>query len=631
MLAMGLIAFVGLLLAGAVSGEGTILVDIGDDLTTQEDKSVTITSLVSYTGTKNLWYSWDFGDGTTSTSQRPTHVWTRAANYTVTLSVTDDEGITDNDSIFVEVLNVRPIADAGGNRSIMEGTSITFDASGSWDTASDLPLLTYEWDFGDGTARTGASNSNKVVTHTYAETGVYIVLLVVRDDDWTANNTAFIENSLLTVTGSATGNGTVTFSYEPPVYNGTGGNSTNSTGGSGLPTGYYWDFGDGSYDAGPNATHTYASDGVYVVTFIITDAFGALSIHNILITVLNSPPTAEAGPDQAGNEDQVLTFQGQGSDPGGGTVTYSWNFGDGHTATTQVATHAFTQEGTYTVTLTVTDSDGLTGSDTCQVSVVNLAPTAGLTRGPGTQEGDVITFSGVTSTDTASDLPLLTYEWTFGDTTTGTGSSVTHAYADEGTFTVTLTVTDDDGLIDVASTSLTLTNAAPVAAIVSAVAAQTPILPNDNITFTGQATDKGSADTLTVGWTFGDGSTATGSPAVHNYSSAGTFTVTLTVTDNDGATDTATTTVVVDSLTNATEDAQDMVTEAPTSSFDKGQDRKLISDKFDDLIVAIDNGSLNQILADIHVLEVQIDIKVTDETLKAELLAYLQNIKDSLG
>jgi len=332
--------------------EGMVLVNLGDDIATQEDSSITFNSAVSYTGTKGLTYAWTFGDGTGSSAQRPSHTYTMAGNYTVTLTVTDSDGISDADSIFMDVLNVRPIADAGGDKTVSEGTTVTFDGSNSWDTSSDLPLLTYEWDFGDGTATT-ASKDNKVLTHTYAEAGVFVVRLVVRDDDWTESNFALLESQLITVNGSATGNGTVTFTYI------TGGTSdSNGTSDDNMTArDIYWDFGDGSYAQGANVTHTYAEDGVYIATLIITDAFGAMSVHHILVTVLNSPPTADAGSDVSGYEDETLTFTGGGSDPGGGPMTYSWAFGDGDVATGQNVTHSYPKQGTYTVTLTVMDSE----------------------------------------------------------------------------------------------------------------------------------------------------------------------------------------------------------------------------------------------------------------------------------
>ncbi|NIP36721.1 MAG: PKD domain-containing protein, partial [Thermoplasmata archaeon] len=263
-----LVAFALAMLAGAAVGEGTVLVDLGDDVLTQEDTGLSFTSAVSYTGTKGLTYSWTFGDGTGSSVQRPSHTYTQAGNYTVTLTVTDADGVTDTDSIFVEVLNVRPIADAGGSRTVSEGTTVTFDASNSWDTASDLPLLTYEWDFGDGSSTT-ASKDNKVVTHTYVDAGIFVTRLVVRDDDWTDSNFAQMQSQLITVSGAATGNGTVSFTFGDEGSPGTNGTS-NSTGGGGNSTSWdvYWDFGDGDYAEGPTVSHTYDTDGVYIVTLI---------------------------------------------------------------------------------------------------------------------------------------------------------------------------------------------------------------------------------------------------------------------------------------------------------------------------------------------------------------------------
>lgn len=627
LLAVLLLAFSMALLAGTAVGEGTMIVDLGDDITTQEDKAVTINSLVSYTGTLTPTYGWDFGDGTTSGLQRPSHTYTMAGNYTISLTVTDPDGVTDSDMVYVEVLNVRPIADAGGDKTVSEGTTITFDGSNSWDTASDLPLLTYEWDFGDGTSTT-TSKDNKVVTHTYADAGIYVARLVVRDDDWTISNFAQLESKVVTVSGSATGNGTVIFTYgaggtEPPA-NGTGGGGGNST-----PGDIYWDFGDGGYAQGTNVTHTYESDGVYIATLIITDAFGAMSVHNLIVTVLNSPPTADAGSDVAGDEDEALQFTGSGSDPGGGPLTYDWSFGDGGTATGASVTHAFSLSGTYTVTLTVTDADGLTATDTCTATVTNIGPIAVLTVGSGSEEGDVIPFSGAGTIDSASDLPLLTYAWSFGDGTTGTGTSASHAYADEGTYTVTLMVTDDDGATSSASATVTLTNAAPVASITSVTTGHTDILPEDNVTFTGMGTDKGSTDTLTYKWEFGDGSSATTAVAVHGYTDPGNYTAKFTVTDNDGASTTVTTTVWVKTLATVATSGQDLLDDAPVSAFDKKQDQKLLSEMFDDLLDAIAQNNTNQIESRLHVLMVQIEFKVTDADLRAQLLDLLKNLDDA--
>ena len=625
--ALALAAIVLVIVSLSAAGEGSVVVNLGEDFSTQEDVLNTFTPWVSYTGTKGLTYAWDFDDGSTSGAEMPTHKYTKAGDYNVSLTVTDKDGVTDSDTVLVSVLNVRPIADAGTNRTVIEGTTVTYDASNSWDTPSDLPLLTYEWDFGDGTRTNGALTSNKIVSHEYAENGIYIVRLVVRDDDWTDSNYAFFNSQLINVTGTGSGGGTLNFLFD--VGNGT--SSSNSSGGGGYYYNFYWDFGDGNYAEGNSASHTYSADGLYVVTLIYTDGFGAMSVHHILVTVLNSPPTATAPADKVAVEDEVLTFNGVGSDPGGGIVTFNWDFGDGSTATGQDVTHAFTKQGVYNVTLVVTDSDGDSAKDHCLVTVSNVPPTAGLTSNHTTEEGDVIGFYGSTSTDTPSDLPLLTYTWDFGDGTTGAGIEVSHAYADEGTYTVTLTVVDDDLATDTTTMTVPVGNSAPVASITSVTCSADPLLANDNVTFVGSATDKGVNDVLSYSWSFGDGDTSTGISATHSYASEGTYTVTLTVTDNDGGVGTASTTVVVEGLADAAEDGQDAVDEADPSSFDKPQDQEHISDLFDDLLEAIDEDNENKIDSRLHVLEVQINNKVDDEDLRQLLLDLLDNIEDSTG
>jgi PKD repeat protein len=628
LIAVLFLAFAIAILAGAAAGDGTMLVNLGDDVLTQEDTALTFNSAVSYTGTLTPTYIWTFGDGMGSSAQRPSHTYTQAGNYTVTLTVTDSDGISDTDTIFVEVLNVRPIADAGGDKTTYEGTTVTFDGSNSWDTSSDLALLTYEWDFGDG-SYTSASMENKVITHTYAEAGVFMVNLVVRDDDWTSSNYAFIESQLIHVTGSATGNGTVSFLYDlgSPSGGSSGGNSSGSSG-SGVEV--CWQFGDGTYAVGSNVTHTFDKDGIYIATLIITDAFGAMSVHNIMVTVLNSPPTADAGSDLSGNEDELIAFNGGGSDPGGGPLTYAWDFGDGYTLAGQNVVHAYTKQGTYTVTLTVTDADGLTDTDTCSVGVSNVVPVAGLTSNHTTEEGDIIGFFGTTTYDTPSDLPLLVYIWSFGDGTTGAGSSVDHVYTDEGSYTVTLTVTDDDQAVDTVTTTFTVDNANPVACIDSVSYEGTMILPGETVSFSGSHTDAGSTDTHTYSWSFGDGSSATGSSATHSYSSDGTYTVTLTVTDNDGGVGTATYSLTVEPVEELADEALVVVEEAPTSSFEKPADQEQIADKFDDLIEALE-GDSNNANGKATSLQSQINTKVSDEDLKEYLLDILDRILDSTG
>ncbi|RFA14645.1 cell surface protein [Subtercola boreus] len=167
---------------------------------------------------------------------------------------------------------------------------------------------------------------------------------------------------------------------------------------------------------------------------------------------------------------------------------------------------------------------------------VNQAPTASFSQATADLAA---TFDGTGSAD--PDGTVASYAWDFGDGQTATGATTSHTYAAAGTYTVSLTVTDNKGATGVFTNAVTVTaprvNVAPTASFTSSVT---------NLALTVDGTGSADSDgTLTsYAWAFGDGSTATGSnPPVHTYAAAGTYTVKLTVTDNDAATGVSQTTV----------------------------------------------------------------------------------------
>jgi PKD repeat protein len=155
----------------------------------------------------------------------------------------------------------------------------------------------------------------------------------------------------------------------------------------------------------------------------------------------NSPPTASF---TYTCTDLACDFDGTASsDSDGSIVSYDWTFGDGATASGSTASHTYAASGDYTVTLTVTDDGGATGTDSQTVSVSdgsNAAPVASFTFGCTDLD---CSFDGSGSSD--SDGSIVSYDWTFGDGATGSGVTTSHTYAAGGTYNVTLTVTDDGG------------------------------------------------------------------------------------------------------------------------------------------------------------------------------------------
>jgi len=139
----------------------------------------------------------------------------------------------------------------------------------------------------------------------------------------------------------------------------------------------------------------------------------------------------------------AINFDASASTAPSGTITsYAWDFGDTMTGTGVTATHSYAKAGTYTVMLTVTDNLGHTGTASATKTITDRPPTASFAFTPAAPVvGQSVSFDAAASTD--PDGTVTTYAWNFGDTTTGTGVTVAHTYSTQGSFTVTLTVTDN--------------------------------------------------------------------------------------------------------------------------------------------------------------------------------------------
>jgi PKD repeat protein len=290
-------------------------------------------------------------------------------------------------------------------------------------------------------------------------------------------------------------------------------------------------------DTGLAASLTYS----YTVTAI--DGAGNQSAKSAPFSVTtrsctNTPPIANAGPDQTVQTLVNVSFNGSGSsDPDGSIASYAWNFGDGATGSGVAPSHSYSSAAVYTVTLTVTDNQGAAAQDTMLVTALNRPPTANAGADQSGTAGIAISFNGSGSSDL--DGTITAYNWNFGDGATGSGVTTSHAYASAGTYTATLTVTDNKGATGSDTATITIGSAANQPPIANAGADQSA-LTLVSVTFNGSASSDPDGSIASYAWNFGDGTTGSGASASHSYGSAGVYTVTLTVTDNKGATATDT-------------------------------------------------------------------------------------------
>lgn len=265
-----------------------------------------------------------------------------------------------------------------------------------------------------------------------------------------------------------------------------------------------------------------ASDGSLSVTADITITVN--SINDAPVAVITSPADSSAFV-----EGTLVDFDASGSsDVDDGIASYDWDFGDSGSGSGVTASHTYAQNGTYTVTLNVTDASGLSSAVTISLIITDTAPTADFNSAPASPvEGGAVSFSDLS---TGYDTPL-SYLWDFGDGNTSTLQNPSNTYVQNGTYTITLTVTDNDGSVGGRVRPITIDDTSPTADAGADQAAS----EGDDVTFDGSGSS-GYDTPLTYFWDFGDGENATGSVAIHAYDDSGTYTVTLTVTDSDGST-----------------------------------------------------------------------------------------------
>ncbi len=477
-------------------------------------ESVTFDGGASGGATPYSWF-WDFdGDGTSS-QEDPTHTFNNEGSYNCELTVTDDCGQTDSDSVLITV-NPGLSCDAGGPYSGDICNPVQFDGTASGGHGGN----TYSWTFGDGDSGTGEDPS-----HQYDSDGSYTATLTVTDSEGdTVSDTAPV--TISTAALSADAGGPYSGSVCSPV------SFTGSASGGCQPYTWSWDFGDGDNGNGQFPSHQYDSDGTYTVTLTVTSDDGDSDTDTATVNIATDALSVDAGgpySDIVGND---IDFTGSAD---GGCEPYSWlwDFGDGETSNQQNPSYSYDEDGTFTVTLTVTDSVGTVESDstTATIDPADVVADAG---GPYYGAvGEQVQFSGSASIG----QPPYTYFWDFGDGETGSGQNVAHTYdapnADEG-YDVVLTVTDANGNSDWDDTKAYISGSSdePTA---NANGPYSGIV-DQQIQFTGSAF--GGAAPYSWSWDFGDGSSSDMQNPVHTYTDIGEYTVTLTVTDDEGQIDT---------------------------------------------------------------------------------------------
>jgi len=371
------------------------------------------------------YWLWTFGDGTGSNLQNPPpHTYAAEGNYTVTLVAWNSLPSSGDSMVKVAYIHVGPPVDANFTANATAGVApmaVQFN-----DTSTGGTLISWFWDFGDGT-----NSTEQHPLHVYDVPGTYSVGLTAanpyRNDTITKVGYITVMAPIQAVFG---GSPKVVPVGDPVQF------TDHSLGG---PTVWQWDFGDGGVSSAQNPTHSFGANGTYTVSLTASHALDSDTLTRVsYITVIDSVAAAfNASPTQ-GNASLDVAFTDLST---GHPDAWSWEFGDNETSTVQSPGYTYTVPGNYTVNLIVWNSlrPDLTSEASATVAVYGV-PTASFTADP---ENGTAPF-WTSFTDTSSGNPT-TWLWDFGDGQNTTARNPEHYFNTPGNFSVTLQVSNPAG------------------------------------------------------------------------------------------------------------------------------------------------------------------------------------------
>lgn len=618
------------------------------------DAGVTWTSAGAFTdpGADSWTAVADYGDGSApetialgaDKTFALSHAFLTQGGHTVTVTVTDSDGASGTETVTVVVRNTAPVVAPIVGATIDEGSAYT--AAGSFsDFGIDTWTATVDYGDGTGSQSLALSGTSFSLAHTYATHGTYVVTVRVMDS------------------GSAVGSAqaTVTVNDVAPVVAAIA-PATVDEGTTYSASGSFSDVGIDSWTATVNygdgtgtqplalsgtaftLSHRYAAAGSFSVTVTVVDGGNASGTSSGTVTVRNLAPVIAAIASTTINEGGTYSATSSFADASAGAFSATVDYGDGSPAQSLVLSgstfalnHQYSNDGSYMISVRVTDAGGATGAGTATVTVANVAPVVTAPAPRTIPEGSHYTATA-TFTDPGADSWSATVDYGDGSpietvAVSGTTVALDHVYARDNTYTVTVTVSDG-----VASTPATgtvvVTNVTPV---ISALPNAT-ILRGETYSAAGSFADPG-ADSWTATVNYGDGSVSAlaldgkSFALSHTYSTIGVNTVTVGVNDGS-ATGTQTARVTVLTTGQSIAELIRQVSALVANSKLRPMESKWILNKLDIAAKQAEKGNIqptrNQLQEILAFIEAARRTSVISAADAASLTAYTQRILASL-
>ncbi len=457
-------------------------------------------------------YTWDFGDGNSSTNQNPSHSYTAAGTYTVTLVVQASNGQADSE-VKIGYIVVRPKPSIDFSTST-NGCSLPVGV-----TFNNLTTdaVSYQWDFGNG--QTSTAQTPPVVNYTTA--GNYTVRLIATSSHGCIDT--LIRN--IVVSNFQAGiNAPTTACVGTPVTI-----SDNSTVGANA---WNWGFPGATPNNGTASSNsvTYNTPGTYTISLQSQNtALSCTSTTTKEITVVTSNPSFTNTPN-VGCTPLNVTFTNTGAEAG---ATYLWLFGDGSSSTSENPSHNYTTSGSFDVTLIMTSAQGCINTVSVSSAVTTSSPIVEIASDVREGCADLtVQFTG-TGSSTPAD-PIVSWNWIFGDGTTYNGETPPPHIYGLGKFDVRLEITTQNGCIGIAD-STEFIKAGQLVDSVNFDVLNSPQCVKTDVNFEGHYWMSATHDPNDIEflWDFGDGGSSDEQDPSYQYSSTIDWhTVMLTVKHN---------------------------------------------------------------------------------------------------